>query len=66
MNSTQTFSDVLTRHEASTYLKVCPTTLDRLDIPRIKVRRRVLIKKSSLDKWIGKDISRGRSHRERC
>ncbi|AEF82126.1 helix-turn-helix domain-containing protein [Leadbettera azotonutricia] len=47
-----TISDVLSRTEAAAYLRVCKTTLDRLDIPRTQIRRRVLFKKAVLDAWL--------------
>jgi hypothetical protein len=46
------FTDVLSRKEAAVYLRVCKTTLDRLDIPRTRIRRRVVFKKAVLDAWI--------------
>jgi DNA-directed RNA polymerase subunit N (RpoN/RPB10) len=42
----------LDRKEAAVYLHICKTTLDNLGITRIKIRRRVLYKKSELDKWL--------------
>ena len=44
--------DILSRKEAARVLGVCLTTFDRLDIPRIKIRRRVMIKREALNKWI--------------
>jgi excisionase family DNA binding protein len=49
---------VLSRNEAALYLRVCKTTLDRLDIPRVKVRRRVLFKKAVLDAWLDEHTTR--------
>jgi predicted DNA-binding transcriptional regulator AlpA len=46
------FSELLDRKEAAGYLRICKTTLDNLAISRIKIRRRVLYRKSELDKWI--------------
>lgn len=43
---------LLDRDEAAEYLHICKTTLDRLGLPKIKIRRRVLFKRASLDKWI--------------
>jgi excisionase family DNA binding protein len=51
-NVSNQFPDVLTRKQAAEYLHVCRTTLDRLDLPRIQVRRRVLFKKTALDTWL--------------
>jgi excisionase family DNA binding protein len=43
---------VLSRQEAAQYLHVCLTTFDKLDIPRVKVRRKVLFRLESLEKWL--------------
>jgi len=45
-------ADVLSRREAAAFLGVCTTTLDRLDIQRIRVRHRVMFKREVLKKWI--------------
>jgi excisionase family DNA binding protein len=45
-------SELFDRKEAAVYLRICRTTLDRLMIPRIKIRRRVLFRKSELDQWL--------------
>jgi len=50
--SFQSTIDILSRKEAALVLGVCLTTFDRLDIPRIKIRRRVMIKREALNKWI--------------
>ena len=44
--------EVLTRTEAAEYLRIGKSTLDRLNIPRIQVRRRILFKKEAIDKWL--------------
>lgn len=44
-------NDILSRKEAAKFLGVCLTTLDRLNIPRIRIRHRVLFKKAVLLKW---------------
>jgi excisionase family DNA binding protein len=40
------------RKQAAEYLHVCRTTLDRLNLPRIQVRRRVLFKRATLERWL--------------
>jgi len=45
-------SELFNRKEAAVYLRICKTTLDNLTIPRIKIRRRVLFRKSELDQWL--------------
>jgi len=44
--------ELLSRKEAAAHLGVCLTTLDRLDIPRTRVRHRVIFKRDVLNKWI--------------
>ena len=51
--SFQSIPDILSRREAAAYLGVCKTTLDRLDIPRTRVRHRVMYKWEVINKWIG-------------
>jgi len=46
--------DILSRKQAAQFLGVCLTTLDRLDIPRTQVRKRVLFRKTTLEKWLEK------------
>jgi hypothetical protein len=45
-------SDILSRKQAAEYLHICKTTLDRLNLPRTQIRRRVFFKQSALDKWL--------------
>jgi len=52
MNQPNQTSGVLTRAQAAGYLSICKTTLDKLDIPKIQVRRRVLYKRADIDAWL--------------
>ena len=52
MNTDFGTSDILSRREAAAFLGICKTTLDRLDIPRTKIRRRVMYKRDVLSNWI--------------
>jgi len=54
MTSSKTIEDhmLLSRTQASEFLGVCKTTLDRLGIPSIKLRRRVLYRPAELDTWL--------------
>jgi hypothetical protein len=53
MNSIQSSEILMGRKQAAEYLgRICLTTLDRLNLPRIKVRRRVLYRKITLDTWL--------------
>ena len=44
--------DVLSRREAAAFLGICRNTLDRLDIPRTKIGRRVMFKRDVINKWL--------------
>jgi len=52
--------DILSRREAAKYLGICLNTLDRLDIPRIRLRNRVMFKRDILNKWLD-DIAEKKS-----
>ena len=52
MKSNFIISDIMSRKQASEFLGICRTTLDRLDIPRTKIRRRVMYKRAILEKWL--------------
>ena len=47
-----TNKEVLSRKEAAEYINIGLSTLDRLDIPKIKIRKRILFKKEAIDKWL--------------
>ena len=44
--------DVLTRKGAAAYLSISPGTLDKLPIPRVQIRRRVVYRKADLEAWL--------------
>jgi len=44
--------EVMSRAEAAAYIGIGKSTLDRLDIPKIQIRRRVLFKKEAIDRWL--------------
>jgi hypothetical protein len=52
MNTNTANIEVLSRKKAAAFLGVCLTTLDRLDIPRTRVRHRVLYRRDVLDRWV--------------
>jgi hypothetical protein len=58
-------SDILSRKEAAVYLGICLTTLDRLDVPRTRVRHRVLFKRDVLNKWIDEHTEKNNSGKEK-
>jgi hypothetical protein len=45
-------SEILSRREAAAFLGVCKATLDRLDIPKTRIRHRVMYKRVVLTKWV--------------
>jgi hypothetical protein len=49
---TQPTNEVLSRKEAAQFLGICLTTLDRLEIPRTQIRKRVLYRRSTLELWL--------------
>ena len=53
-------SDILSRKQAAQFLGICLTTLDRLDIPRTRIRHRVLYKRDVLNKWIDDQTEGGK------
>jgi excisionase family DNA binding protein len=52
MVNTQSVKEVMSRKEAAAYIGVGKSTLDRLAIPKIQIRRRVLFRKDAIDKWL--------------
>jgi len=60
METKSTISDILSRKQAAQFLGICLTTLDRLDIPRTRVRHRVLYKRDVLNKWIDSQTENGK------
>lgn len=56
--TTQTSKEVMSRKEAAAYLCIGKSTLDKLNIPKIQIRRRVLFKKEVIDKWLSQNTER--------
>ena len=56
----ETNTDILSRNETAKMLGICLTTLDRLDIPRTRVRHRVMFKRDVLNKWIDEHTEKTR------
>ena len=52
--------DILSRREAAIVLGICRATLDRLDIPRTRIRHRVMYKRDVLNKWIDEHTEKGK------
>jgi len=44
--------DVLSRREAAAFLGICKATLDLLDIPKTRIRHRVMYKRDVINKWV--------------
>jgi predicted DNA-binding transcriptional regulator AlpA len=49
---TAQITDILSRKQAAEYLVISKGTLDKLSIPRIQIRRRIVFLKSDIDKWL--------------
>ena len=47
-----TNKEVMSRAEAAAYIGIGKSTLDKLDIPKIQIRKRILFKKEAIDKWL--------------
>ena len=60
METIKTFPDILSRKQAAQFLGICLTTLDRLDIPRTRIRHRVMYKRDVLNKWIDSQTENGK------
>ena len=54
----QPAKEVMSRTDAVAYIGIGKSTLDRLDIPKIQIRRRVLFKKEAIDKWLAQNTTR--------
>jgi excisionase family DNA binding protein len=54
----QPTKEVMSRTEAAAYIGIGKSTLDRLDIPKIQIRRRVLFKKEAIDKWLAQNSTK--------
>lgn len=51
-------NSLLSRKETAGYLGgICLTTLSRLDIPQVKIRRRVFYRKVDVKNWLAKRVS---------
>jgi hypothetical protein len=50
MKENQKQSDVLTRRQAAEYLSIARGTLDKLDIPFVQIRRRVVYRIADIDR----------------
>ena len=44
--------DILTRKQAAALLGICLTTLDRLDIPKTKIGKRVVYMRELVNQWL--------------
>jgi len=64
MNNDFGNSDILSRREAAEYLGICRATLDRLDIPRTRIRHRVLYKREVLNKWIDDHTEKNKGNKK--
>jgi len=58
MNNSALQETVLSRKEAAAFLGISKTTLDRAEIPRSKIRKRILYRQSVLIQWLAKNENR--------
>jgi len=58
MTANQPTKEVMSRADAAAYIGIGKSTLDRLDIPKIQIRRRVLFQKEMIDKWLSQNTVR--------
>jgi len=54
----QPAKEVMSRREAAAYLGIGKSTLDRLNIPKIQIRRRILFRKEAIDKWLTQNTTK--------
>jgi excisionase family DNA binding protein len=55
----QPVNTVMSRAQAAAYIGIGKSTLDRLNIPKIQIRRRVLFQKETIDKWLLSQQTKG-------
>jgi hypothetical protein len=60
MNTTTANIEIMSRKQAAAFLGICLTTLDRLDIPRTKIRHRVMYRRDVLDRWFVDQTENGK------
>ena len=48
----KTQQELMSREEVSVYLRICKTSLSRLTIPKIQIRKRVFYRKATVDAWL--------------
>ena len=64
MNNCTANIEILSRKKAAAFLGVCLTTLDRLDIPRTRIRHRVMFRRDILDRWVVEQTENGARGKE--
>ena len=52
---------VMSRAETAAYIGIGKSTLDKLDIPRTQIRRRILYKQEVVDKWLSQNTKETRA-----
>ena len=57
-------ADILTRKEAAAFIGICQNTLDLLDIPKTRVRRRVFYKPDETNRWLEEQTDKSRRARK--
>jgi len=64
MNDDIVTSNILSRREAAEYLGVCKATLDRLDVPKTRIRHRVMYKRDLLNKWLDDHTEKNKGNKK--
>jgi predicted DNA-binding transcriptional regulator AlpA len=49
---------VLTRKQASAYLRLCPNKIDVLPIPKIRIGRSVRFRRADIDLWLAQEAAK--------
>ena len=57
---TPKLAEILSRRETARHLGICLATLDRLDIPRTRIGRRVFYRRDALAKWIDRNTEKAK------
>jgi len=52
-------AEVMSRTEAAAYIGIGKSTLDKLAIPKIQIRKRILFRKEAIDKWLLSQQTKG-------
>ena len=60
MDNNAETAEILSRKKAAAFLGICLSTLDNSNIPKTKIRKRVLYKRDVLIKWVDEHAEKGK------